>query len=164
MPHLRSVALKMLAPAKRDKFPFNIPILKTLDALTFDAPITFFVGENGSGKSTLLEGIASAARLPTAGAHENDNDPTLIHARQLGSQLKLTWEKKPRNGFFLRSEDFFGYAKRLNTMRAEMEQELEDVDREFAGRSAHARGLARSAFSRELGALRASYGEGLDAQ
>jgi hypothetical protein len=43
-----------------DAYPFNLPILEMgrLE-LTFDRPVTFFIGDNGTGKSTLLEAIAA---------------------------------------------------------------------------------------------------------
>jgi len=42
-----------------DGYPFTLPILEDGKLeLTFDRPITFFIGDNGTGKSTLLEAIA----------------------------------------------------------------------------------------------------------
>ena len=38
----------------------KIAAIRELDELSFNTPVTFFVGENGSGKSTLLEAIAVA--------------------------------------------------------------------------------------------------------
>jgi predicted ATPase len=64
----------------------------------------------------------------------------------------------------MRAEDFFGFAKRMSTMRAELEQELARVDAEYADAPLLARNLARSPHLRELAALRARYGDGLDAQ
>jgi len=37
------------------KYPFNLPVFRTIQQLDFNQFLTFFVGENGSGKSTLLE-------------------------------------------------------------------------------------------------------------
>src|SRR3954467_15066584 len=34
------------------RFPFSVPVIRSLTGLPFDTPVTFFVGENGSGKST----------------------------------------------------------------------------------------------------------------
>ena len=48
---------RTLGPPPQD-YPFSVPAIRHLTALTFDAPVTFFVGENGYGKSTLLEAIA----------------------------------------------------------------------------------------------------------
>ena len=61
---LREVRLRRRG-ASESVFPFNTPVIRSLDRIAFQRPVTFFVGENGSGKSTLLEAIALAARLPT---------------------------------------------------------------------------------------------------
>lgn len=41
-------------------YPFNLPVVRTLDRLAFHPNVTFLVGENGSGKSTLIEALAVA--------------------------------------------------------------------------------------------------------
>ena len=87
------------------------------------------VGENGSGKSTLLEAVAIAAKAITAGSADATADPTLDGVRTLADTLRLTWTKRPGRGFFLRAEDFFGYARRLDAMRAGLEDELRRVER-----------------------------------
>jgi hypothetical protein len=66
-PFLREVVRKGV---EGDRFPFSVPVIRTLERLAFSTPVTYFVCENGSGKSTLLEGIAAAARLPTVGELE----------------------------------------------------------------------------------------------
>ena len=47
---------------KIERFSYlrKIAAIRELDELSFNTPVTFFVGENGSGKSTLLEAIAVA--------------------------------------------------------------------------------------------------------
>jgi predicted ATPase len=62
----------------------------------------------------------------------------------------------------MRAEDFFGFAKQQAALRAEMEQDLKDIDRDYQGRSETARGLARMPYARELGEMRRAYGDGLD--
>jgi predicted ATPase len=147
-----------------DRFPFNVPVIRGMDRLTFTRDVTFFVGENGSGKSTLLETIACAARLPTIGANDSDHDPTLAAMRELANHLKWAWTKKSHRGFYMRSEDFFGFAKRIAQIKADLAAELGEVQSEFAKRGAAAAGLASMPFERELAALREQYGDGLDAQ
>lgn len=162
MIHLRSMTLK---PARsKSEFPFNVPIIRTLETITFSTPVTFLVGENGSGKSTLLEAIAVAARSITVGSADAETDRTLAPVRALADQLKLVWSKRTHKGFFMRSEDFFGYARRMAETRADLEDDLRRVDEEYADRSAYAQGLARLAASGQLSALEHSYGDGLDAQ
>src|SRR5690348_18480768 len=117
--HLRSISKANPGRDQAERFPFTVPIVRTLEKLSFDAPVTFLVGENGSGKSTVLEGIAAAAGLPTVGSAGLDDDETLSAQRSLGRAFKLVWRQRTRRGFFLRAEDFFGFTKSLAKMRAE---------------------------------------------
>jgi predicted ATPase len=160
--HLRRAVLPSSSSDGRRGFPFDLPALIGLDAVVFESPVTAFVGENGSGKSTLLEALAIAARAITAGSAEATADATLTGARSLAGEMRLTWSKRPSRGFFLRAEDFFGFAKRIDETRSGLEAELRRVDDEYAGASEYARSLARSPMLRELSALRERYGDGLD--
>jgi len=126
--------------------------------------VTFFVGENGSGKSTLLEAIATAIGLPTVGSAATRDDVTLADQRELGRALRLTWNVRVRRGFFLRAEDFFGFAKSIQQLKAELRKRAEEIDSEYAGRSDLAKGLALGPLYASLQQLEASYGEGLDVQ
>ena len=130
------------ALSKQHASHFNLPILNEME-LTFSKPVTFFVGENGTGKSTLMESIACAAEMVTVGSENVKTDKSLSAQRELAKYLRLAWVKRTKKGFFLRAEDFFGYAKRLNQMRAEMEDDLRELDREFENRSEYARSLAK---------------------
>jgi predicted ATPase len=144
-------------------FPFSVPVIRTLDVLRLEAPVTFFVGENGSGKSTLLEGIAAAAGLPAVGSADLETDVTLGAQRLLARALKLVWTRRASRGFFLRAEDFFGFAKRLSVMRSEHLQRIAELEVEYADRSAYAKGLAMGPQHASLAALERRYGVDLDA-
>jgi predicted ATPase len=161
MIHLREIQFRETAVSP-DTFPFNIPALQDLESLSLTNPVTFLVGENGSGKSTLLEALAAATGSITIGAADVEHDPTLNQVRQLADQLKLIWQKRTRNGFFLRAEDFFGYVKRLAQMRTELEKDLQQTKSEYDGRSQLAQNLARMPYARELRAMEAQYGRSLD--
>ncbi len=162
MLHLKSLTLRALP--ENGSFPFSLPILRGLEELRFEADVTFFVGENGSGKSTLMEGIACAAEMVTVGSENIRTDKSLGHARELAKYLKLAWTKRTKRGFFLRAEDFFGYAKRQNEMRAEMESDLRDIDAEYKNRSEYAKALAKMGTAGQLHDMRRRYGDGLDAR
>lgn len=162
MIHLQSITRRPWPERLEPEFPFNIPVIRTLETLDFSTPVTFFVGENGSGKSTVLEALACAVESITVGAESVRTDRSLVAQRELAKYFKLAWTKRTRKGFFLRAEDFFGYAKRLVSMRAEMEDDLREIDEEFKGRSDAAIGLAKLAYHNELGALHRRYGAGLD--
>ena len=160
MIHLRSVGRKSGGGAG---FPFDVPVIRALTELTFDAPVTFFVGENGSGKSTLLEAIALAASLPTVGSADSVRDGTLAKQRAFAKTLKLTWNARTRRGFFLRAEDFFGFTKRLAQERSELTARLADLDDEYKDRSAYAKGLAAGPAVASLADMERRYGVDLDA-
>src|SRR5206468_1781312 len=146
-------------------FPFTVPAIRTLDQLSLETPVTFFVGENGSGKSTLLEGIAAAARLPTIGSADLQRDETLAAQRRLGKALRLAWARRATRGFFLRAEDFFGFTKRVAQQRVELQQQAVEIEKQYTAerRSPYAMGLAQGPMRASLADMERRYGIDLDA-
>jgi predicted ATPase len=143
-------------------FPFDVPVVRTLETIELATPVTFFVGENGSGKSTLLEAMALAAELPTIGSDESRDDTTLTAQRALAKHLTLSWTSRSKRGLFLRAEDFFGYVKRLSRMKSEMRADIERIERDYQGRSDFAKGLAMGPALSSLDAINGRYGGDLD--
>ena len=164
MIHLASLGLDQDDLAEKEGFPFDVPIVRSLESLEFPSEVTFLVGENGSGKSTLLEAIALATRLPAVGSDRLEADATLEAIRPLANYLRLSWQKRTHRGFFMRTEDFFGFSKRLNATRAEYEEDLRRVDIETEGRSITSRNLARLPYLRELHGMESRYGKDLSAR
>lgn len=131
-PYLKNITL-MKERVNRAAFPFNtLKFLADEFEMSFDRPITLFVGENGSGKSTLLEGIASLAGFHSYGGSQNhqlyrrarhndeeddeltDDDQDLEPASQiLARALKPAWLPRVSNGYFFRAESFFNVASYL---------------------------------------------------
>ncbi|MGH9659803.1 MAG: AAA family ATPase [Bryobacteraceae bacterium] len=161
MIHLRSVAV--VEGKRGDGFPFSVPTIRTLNEVTFEAPVTFFVGENGSGKSTLLESLAIASGVPAVAATGARDDETLAAQRRLASALRLAWASRTHKGFFLRAEDFFGFAKLLSRSRDEMRHRLAELEVEYRDRSPYARGLAEGPARASLAEMEKRYGVDLDA-
>jgi predicted ATPase len=116
-PFLREIRLKG-KPENLDAYPFSIPSLHEGDLeMDFTAPVTFFVGENGSGKSTVMEAIAVGCGFNPAGGSRNnlyDYKPT---ESSLANQLRLVWNFKVTQGFFLRAESFFNFATHIDDLR-----------------------------------------------
>jgi len=160
MIHLRSISLKP-STKKLDVFPFNIPTIRKLKELEFTQPVTFLVGENGTGKSTLLEAVAAGVGSVVVGGEDVRTDKTLAHARRLAAQLKLVWGKRTHRGFFLRAEDFFGFAKRVNQTSAELEEMAVDFEGELKGYGLR---LAQGVVRGQRRALTSRYGEDADAR
>ena len=163
MPHLRSVSPRRPFGDAPKEFPFSVPAVRTLRTLEFPTAVTFFVGENGSGKSTLLEGIAAAVGSPTIGSESVTADATLTSQRELAKSLRLVWNVRTHKGVFLRAEDFFGFAKYLARLRAELQRELAAIALNYAGRSAMARALAEGPMHASLHDMEQRYGIDLDA-
>ncbi len=161
MLHLTDVQLKALSAEQTQSFPFHIASIQSLHAapLRFSSPVTFFIGENGSGKSTLLEALALAARSINVGSENLERDQSLEQVEKLARQLKLGWTKRTQRGFFLRSEDFFGYAKRMQRIREEAEAELRAIDSDTS-LSVQSRLLARQPHANTAHAIKRRYGAG----
>ena len=93
-------------------FPFDVPAVADVEALRLDAPVTLLAGDNGTGKSTLVEAIAEAIGFAAEGGElERPGELPAVPRPVLGGALapELT-ASKPRNGYFLRAESFFGVA------------------------------------------------------
>ena len=163
MAHLRAIVKEVVPDGRADRFPFSVPVVRALTELSVDAAVTFFVGENGSGKSTILEAVAAAAGLPTVGSLAVDEDHTLASQRQLARSLRLVWTRRTRRGFFLRAEDFFGFAKSITKMREELLARLDELEVEYRDRSAYAKGLAQGPVRASLADMEQRYGIDLDA-
>jgi len=163
MIYLRNAAYSSPPEGQCDDYPFSINLLGSFESIGFKSAITFLVGENGSGKSTMIEAIAAAAGSVAAGGESIQADRTLEPARRLARHLRLTWNKKIHKGFFLRSEDFFNFIRRTNELRHEMKNELDQVEKDYAGRSEYARSMARMPYAGSLSGLERKYGGDLGA-
>lgn len=146
---------------KQAVFPFSTLVVNSLTEISFTHPVTFFVGENGSGKSTLLEGIAALCNLPIIGSRNINQDETLKYAGELAKFLKISWSIKNNKGFFLRAEDFFGFTKRLNSMRSELGEEIKRLDSELP--DGYGKNLAIGAMRDQIEELTQRYGVDLNA-
>ncbi len=87
-------------------YPFNVPVLRTTSQITFQRPVTFFVGDNGSGKSTLLEAITRKCGVHTWDqpkrhvAHENP------YETRLADFIEVAWGAERVAGSLFKAETF----------------------------------------------------------
>ena len=112
-----------------DRYPFSLPVVRTLDFIDLHPKVTFLVGENGSGKSTLLEAIAIALRFNPEGGSANFNFGTRDSHSELHEYLRIAkGYRRQRNGFFLRAESWFNVATQIDEL---------GVAEFYGGRSLH---------------------------
>jgi predicted ATPase len=112
----------------RTRHPFDIRAFSRGIDLPLDAKITFFVGENGSGKSTLLEAIAECCGFNPEGGNRDHHRATFADRSALAQALRLAWQPKVVEGFFLRAERFYNFATYI--------EGVSDL-RAYGGRSLH---------------------------
>lgn len=141
-------------------YPFSVPTINNLTSLKFPTPITFLVGENGTGKSTFLESLAIAINTHTIGEHPLNQDNSLTSVKQLANELKLTWKTRTHKGFFVRSEDVFGFTKYLSKSKEELSQDANDFGNRFTG---YGQLLAVGAALGQKHSFEKRYGQDLDA-
>ena len=67
----------------------RIRSLNGLECLSFQSPVTFFVGENGSGKSTLLEAMAVSYGFNPEGGTMNYDFSTFDSHSELHEAVTL---------------------------------------------------------------------------
>lgn len=121
-----------------DRYPFALPAVRHLDALTLHPCVSFFIGENGSGKSTLLEAMAVAWGFNAEGGSKNFRFGTRASHSELHEYLRLTKGiRRPKDGFFLRAESFFNLATEIEQLDADPTLALPPVIDSYGGRSLH---------------------------
>lgn len=162
MIHLKSLALREADRQENGGFPFSLDVVQSLKQIEFESPVTFFVGENGSGKSTILEAIASAAGSVTVGSESTRTDKSLASVRKLSACLRLSWLRRTHRGFFLRAEDFFGYAKAMRQTQEQLQGEMTEFVAEASKRSHLAAIQTKTAYAGQISAIQRRYGDGLD--
>lgn len=100
-----------------DHYPFNIELIREFEGLTFESPVSFFIGENGVGKSTFIEGLAVGLGLNAEGGTQNFLFQTASTHSDLYRYLKIIRGfRRPETKFFLRAESFYNVATELEML------------------------------------------------
>ena len=97
-------------------YPFNIRAFSRGIDLALRSKVTFFVGENGSGKSTLLEALAEICGFSLEGGNRDHHRATFADRSPLAQALRLSWQPKVTEGFFMRAESFYNFATYLDSV------------------------------------------------
>ena len=121
MMRLKKISLLRERVTQWNEYPFNIPVIASLNSVEISSRVCFFVGENGTGKSTLLEAIASHYGFGLEGGNRNFSPQTtasVTSIEPLVQALRLSFTKKTGNGFYLRAESFFNVASHVDGLGA----------------------------------------------
>lgn len=128
--YVESLSIDWAGVANPNAYPFSIPAIRSIDALAFTQPVTFFCGENGTGKSTLLEALSIAYGLNPEGGSRNYTFSVHDTHSELCDHVHLLKSiYRPRDNFFVRSDTLFNLIS--------VGDELEDGKRYYGGRSLH---------------------------
>jgi len=120
-----------------DRYPFDLPVTRSLETIAFHPRVTFFIGENGTGKSTLLEAMAVGLRFNPEGGSRNFRFSTRASHSQLDRFLRLSRSaRRMRDGFFFRAESYYNLATEIEKLDAE-EAAGPPIIGAYGGRSLH---------------------------
>jgi predicted ATPase len=116
--HLRRINFSPERYPTTDAYPFNQRIFRETPSVTFDSPVTFFVGENGSGKTTLLKAICRRCGIhiwqPIARLRVQRNP----YEELLCNYLSPEWINGPVPGSYFASDVFKEFADNLDEWAA----------------------------------------------
>ncbi len=118
-----------------NRYPFTVTSIANGLEIDFKSNVTFLVGENGSGKSTILEAIADLIGFYLSGGTRNSNYHFQNTESDLSAFMRLTWQSKLSQGFFMRAESFFNFASYMDKLQEENKNI--DVYGAYGGKSLH---------------------------
>lgn len=112
--HLKSVTLQHDKFPCKDFYPFTLSILNHTKQITFDNPITMFVGENGTGKSTILKAITRACGIHIWQAPEGDRFEVNEFEDTLYNYISLEWKNGRVPGSYFGADIFKYFVQSLD--------------------------------------------------
>jgi len=114
---IKTARLKREEVSDFKTYPFNIPIINSLDEVHFNKPVTFLIGENGIGKSTFMEALAIAVGLNPEGGTQNFMFSTRKTHADLYKYLDVPYfQRRCETKFFLRSESFYNVITEIDDL------------------------------------------------
>jgi len=112
--HLNKVSLFPEKYQSKDCYPFNLPNLNMTRDVTFEKPVTFFVGENGTGKSTLLRAVARRCGIHIWEPEEGRRVQFNKYEHELYRFISVEWTNGVVPGSFFSSSIFEYFANILD--------------------------------------------------
>ena len=117
--HLNSMAIHPdKYPPGAASYPFNLAIFRRPVTISFETPITIFIGENGSGKSTLLEALARKCGIHIWQETERRRFGNNPYEDKFDQYISIAWNGDPVQGSFFGSSIFLDFARFLDEWAA----------------------------------------------
>lgn len=110
----------------------------------------FFAGENGKGKSNLLEAIAAHYGFGREGGNRNfanDSTDSNHSIDALVRALRLSFDRRPGAGYFLRAESWFNSVSHMDELDREPSGHSPPISSYYGGRSLHTRSHGETFFT-----------------
>jgi predicted ATPase len=112
--HLKKITFQHQKYPVDDAYPFNLDLVHANTEITFNEPITLFVGENGTGKSTLLRAICLRCGVHIWQFAKGPRVETNHYAKELYKCLDVEWLDGPVPGAFFASQIFQDFSDLLD--------------------------------------------------
>jgi predicted ATPase len=116
--HLKRVVFRHEKYPTRDHYPFSLEVFQRTKSLTFDTPVTIFLGENGSGKSTLLKALCRKCGIPIWKYGKGIRCEHNRHAEKLFEAIDIERENGAVPGSFFSAQIFQDFAELLDEWAA----------------------------------------------
>jgi len=112
--HLKNITIDQSRYPTYDYYPFNLPVFQKTKRITFNAPVTFFVGENGSGKSTLLQALSRSCGIHIWQEAERTRYNNNPYENKFCDNLIIEWSDGSVPGSFFGSDIFHHFTHILD--------------------------------------------------
>ena len=116
--HLKKLRLLHDKFPIKDRYPFNLEILRKTREITFNHPVTFFIGENGSGKSTILRAIAEKCGIYIWTGMERTRHTFNPYENMLYTAIEVEWRNRMVAGSFFSSQTFQNFSQIIDEWAA----------------------------------------------
>jgi len=109
--HLKKIQLNPKKYPTKSFYPFNLKIFENNQSITFQSPVTLFVGENGSGKSTLLRAICQRCGIHIWEETERRRFQHNPYENELHLAIDIEWKNGSVPGSYFGSQIFQNFAQ-----------------------------------------------------